>query len=95
MAIIGSYIKQPREVLDYDVNFSEWIPTADYITSVTTNADAGITLGSTIIDPTTKKIVKQWVSDGTSGAIYKIQMLATTAGGRKKEVEFNITVREY
>lgn len=95
MAILGVFIQQPHEVLDYDFDFSEWLPEADTIISATAVADPGITLGSTIIDPATQKIVKQWVSGGTSGVTYKIQITADTAGGRVKEVEFKVRVREY
>lgn len=95
MAILGTYIKQPHEVLDYDFDYSEWLPTADTIISTTVTADAGITLGSTIIDPATLRVVKQWVSGGSDNTTYKIQLTATTAGGRVKEIEFKIRVREY
>ena len=95
MAILGVFIKQPQEVLDYDFDYSEWLPVSDTIISATAVADAGITLGSTIIDPATQRVVKQWVSGGISGITYKIQITATTAGGRIKEVEFKIRVREY
>jgi len=95
MAILGTYIKQPHEVLDYDLDYSEWLPVADTIVSTTVTADAGITVGSTIIDPATQRIVKQWISGGADGVTYKIQVTATTAGGRVKEVEFKIRVKEY
>jgi ATP-dependent protease ClpP protease subunit len=95
MAILGVFIKQPHEVLDYDFDYSEWLPTSDIIVSTAAVADAGITLGSTIIDPATKQVVKQWVSGGADGTTYKIQITATTAGGRVKEIEFKIRVREY
>jgi hypothetical protein len=95
MAIIGTFRKQPHEVLDYDFDYSEWLPEEDTIILATATADAGITLGNTIIDPITKKVVKQWVSGGVDTETYKIEITATTAGGRVKEVEFKIRVREY
>lgn len=95
MAILGTYVKQPHEVLDYDFDYSEWLPAADTIISTSVTADAGLTLGSTIIDPTTHRVVKQWVSGGTDNVTYKVQLTATTAGGRVKEIEFKVRVREY
>lgn len=95
MAFLGTFTQQPSEILDYDLDFREWIPSGDTIVSVAATSDAGITLGSTIIDPTTLKIVKQWVSGGVTGTVYKIEVTATTAGGRVKQVEFKIRVREY
>lgn len=95
MALLGTFTQQPHEVLDYDFDYSEWISTGDTIIAAVATADAGLTLGSTIIDPTTDKIIKQWISGGTSGNVYKVQITATTAGGRVKEIEFKIKVREY
>ena len=34
MAILGTFTQQPNEVLDYDIDFSQWLPAADYVDSV-------------------------------------------------------------
>jgi hypothetical protein len=94
MAILGTFIQQPNEVLDYDVDYSEWIPAGDVVLTATATADPGITLGDTLIDPT-GLVVKQWVSGGVNGETYKIQVSATTDEGRVKEAEFRIRIREY
>lgn len=89
---LGKFIKEPADVLDYDVDFSEWIPSSDSIATATPTADTGITLGLTTI---TGNTVKQWVSGGTDGATYKITLTVTTTGGRTKQVEFHIKVKDY
>lgn len=96
--ILGKYIQQPAEVLDYDFDFSDWLPTQDKIASaaasVTSGPDTALVLGATLVD-STGKIVKQWVSGGTNGATYEVQVTATTLGGRVKEAEFQIRIKEY
>lgn len=93
MAILGTHDKQPNEVLDYDIDFSRYLPTSDTIVSVVASADAGITLGDTLI-MSGGKIIKQWVEGGTTGVTYKVQVRITTNGGRVKEAEFRIKVKE-
>jgi hypothetical protein len=93
MPILGTFNKQPNEVLDYDISFAEWIPAGDTIVQAVAVADDGITLGETLIDPT-GLLVKQWVEGGTSGETYKIQITVTTDDGRVKEAEFKIKVKE-
>lgn len=94
MAILGTFVQQPNERLDYDIDFSEWIAAGDLVVSATSTADAGIVIELPIVDGT-GKIVKQWVSGGTSGTTYKVQVRATTDDGRIKEAEFRVKVKEY
>lgn len=93
MAILDTFNKQPGEVLDYDIDFARYLPSSDQIASVVSTADAGITLDSSTIS-TSGKVVKQWVSGGVSGVTYKIQVRITSTGGRVKEAEFRIKVKE-
>lgn len=94
MPILGTFQQQPDEVLDYDFDFSTYLPTLDTLVSVSATADAGITLGDTVISPT-GKFIKQWVRGGTAGMAYKVEITATTAQGRVKQIEFKIKIREY
>ncbi len=94
MAILGTFPKQPLERLDYDLDFQEWLPSGDLIVSATAVASTGITVETPLIDAT-QKVVKVWVTGGTTGVTYKIQVTATTAEGRVKEGEIRIKVRDY
>lgn len=96
MAILGTFIKQPADVVDYDVDFgTEWLPTGDKLASASASVTpSGLTLGSTIID-VTETVVKQWVSGGTAGTTYKVEITATTDAGRVKQVEFKVKLKEY
>lgn len=91
--ILGKYEKQPAEVLDYAADLTQWLPAGDFAVSVTTTADAGITVDSTIIADDGKSI-RVWLSGGTSGQKYKIQVRFTTEQARTKEYEFVVKVKE-
>ena len=86
-----TFNKQPAEVLDYDIDLTEWIASGDTVTGTTVSADAGLTV--TVSNGTTT-IPKIWCSSGTDGTTYKVTVTITTDGGRTKEVDFKIAVRE-
>ena len=90
--IIGSFEKQPSEVLDYDIDCGDWLTPGDNIQSVTaTPDDAGLKVDSIVNnDPR----IKIWLSEGVDGKSYKVTVGITTADGRHKEVEFMVQVRD-
>lgn len=95
VAIVGKFQKQPSEILDYDVDYTDWfsnrIDTPASVNPVAIVAEAGITVvGSSI----TGDIVKVILSGGTSGTKYKITVRLTTASGLLKEADFTVTVKE-
>ena len=92
--IIGTFSKQPAEVLDYAIDLTQWLASGDYAVSQVTTAAAGITVDSTLILNSGREI-RVWLSGGTSGQRYKIQVHFTTADGRKKEFEFVVSVKEF
>ena len=92
MAVLGVFTKQPAELMDYDVEFTEFLAGLnDSIQSFTVDADAGITVISSALNG---NVVKVWCADGVSGTSYKITVTAQTVGGRIKQVEFKIKVKE-
>jgi hypothetical protein len=90
---IDSFTKQPSEVQDYDMDFGEYLALmADTpATHVVDPPPVGITLiNSSIVGQN----IKVWLSGGTSGQRYKITGRMTTAGGRTKEHEILILVKD-
>lgn len=87
------YNKQPGDQLDYDVEFDNWMPDGDEITTVEVFLDK---VGELVIDQYQKSglIVKVWLSGGISGCTYKVTVRVATAGARIKETEFKLRVRE-
>lgn len=90
--MLGSVRKRPDDTLDYDVEFERWLSDGDVITSATATADpVSLVVESVAVFGT---IAKVWLSGGAAGMSYKINVTATTAQGRIKEVTFNVRVVE-
>ncbi|MNZ86163.1 hypothetical protein D3C78_1049800 [compost metagenome] len=90
--MLGTVRKRPDDMLDYDVTFERWLSDGDTITDATAEADpTGVTIDRVEIFG---DIVKVWISGGEVGASHKINVTATTAQGRVKEVTFNLRVTE-
>lgn len=89
---LGNFNKQPVEVKDYDIDYSEWLTDGDSVQSATVVvAPTGLVVDSVFInDPR----VKVWLSGGTSGTQYKLTVTMTTADGRVKEDEFKVRVKD-
>lgn len=92
MSILAKFTKQPADVQDYDISFVEWLAGfSDTGATVAVTAETGITLlSSTLV----AGIVKVWLSGGTDLISYKITVTLTTTGGRVKQVEIVIKVKE-
>lgn len=94
MAALATITQQPRDVRDYDIDFSEWFPQGDTITSVQLSLDvAGLTVNYAISAELSR--VKVWIQDGANGTTYKVTVLAGTAGGREKEVELKVRIKDF
>lgn len=90
--ILGIFTKQPTEVLDYDIDYTSALDSGDTIAAQTVTADTGITVDTSLIVGGVK--VKIWLSGGTTGNTYKVTATITTAGGRVRQDEIKIKVRE-
>lgn len=90
--IADKFDKQPAEVQDYDIDFNEYLTAmADTGDSHTVVAATGITVDASTL---AAGVVKVWLSGGTHGTNYKITATLTTTGGRVKEHEILIRVRD-
>ena len=99
MAIIGKFTQQPSETLDYDMDFSEFLPIDDTITSATVKVQS-LADGSEVpysgfgrSFAVQHQRVKVWCIKPLAGR-YKITVLAVTSDCREKENEFTMTVKD-
>jgi|GEM_PF-987781 len=87
--------KQPGETQDYDIDFTPWLErlrdTPAASNPVTWTVDPGITVLSTSLSGGVAKI---WLSGGEARKRYRITATMTTAGGRIRQVEIRINVKE-
>jgi hypothetical protein len=101
--ILGTFEKQPADVLDYDIDFSSVLDGGDTLVSTgdppvpsplnVVCSPAGLTIGSTFVVEGGKTI-KQWLSGGNNRQKYKITVTATTNAGRVKQAEFIVSVKD-
>lgn len=89
---LDKFPKQPNDVQDYDVSYVAWLAALnDTALTHTAEIDPGLTLNSSSL---LAGVVKLWTSGGESGKSYKITTLVVTVGGRSKEFEIMIKVKE-
>ena len=97
MSILARFEKQPADVQDFDIDFTEWLvgmgnDTAPGPGGVAVVADAGITMVAAVLND---GVVKVWTAGGTDGTTYKITATVTTHGNRVKQAEIKVKVKEY
>lgn len=95
----GRFSQGVYEVLDYPVDWSDWVPTGDAIVSSSWQVVAtwppeteGLTTLTITDGGYTSTTSTVWVSDGDAGCRYQLLNLVTTRGGRKGQrfLEFEI-----
>ena len=92
MTIAGKFTKQPIEVQDYDIDFNEYLEFHnDVALTHTAVAEAGVSILSSAL---TGGVVKVFVSGGTDGNTYKVSATITTQGGRVKQGDILVKVKE-
>jgi len=102
MSSSDTFIKDPDALLDYKFDWkaltngsgtSDWLATAETISSFTIDADTGITVSSSAkSDGDTSVTV--WLSGGTAGTDYSVRCEITTSLSRKDERTMTIQCRE-
>lgn len=83
--------KDPDSVLDYSVDWSNWLPTGDTIATSTWTIPAGLTKDS---QSATTTVAVVWLSGGTAGTDYEIINRIVTAEGRTQDQTMSLKCRE-
>ena len=95
---VGVFIeKDPFAVLDYSLDWTNWMPSSNTISSITVTAEtiSGDSAALTIDSSTnTSYIVTARISGGTAGNIYNVEYKITTNQGLKDSRNFRIKVVE-
>ena len=91
-AILGKFKKQSAEILDYDVDFTDWFADrSDTPASYTVTVEPGLTL---VADGRTDMVVKIVLGGGTDGERYKTTVRLTSTTGLVKEADFYVTIKD-
>lgn len=86
-----TFNKQPADIQDYDINWNQWLTgMSDTAVSYTIVSDPGIAILSSTLSA---GVIKVWISGGVDGGSYIVTLTLTTAGGRVKQHEFAINIR--
>ena len=86
-----AFPKDPDALLDYVVDWTDWLPTGDYIVSAAASVPSGITLNTQSYSSTQHTI---WLVSGNTDTEYTIISRIWTNGGRRDDRSFTIRVRE-
>lgn len=98
--ILKTFLKQPSELKDYDIEFSPWLtPINDTlddieveITCLTDPNDLSLQLVRNEMTLTRYKI---WLKGGTDTYQYKVTLTARTVGGRIDESELIFAIGDF
>ena len=91
MAVFAKRTKDPAAVLDYPLDWTDWLTGSEVISTSTWAADAGITIDS---DTNTTTSATVWLSAGTSGERYRVSNTVVTDGLRTAVRSLLITVED-
>lgn len=95
---VGVYIeKDPYAVLDYSLDWTNWMPSGEIISSIAVNVEtisgdsSPLTLDSSA---NTDYIVTAFLSGGTAGNIYNVEYRITTDNSKQDSRNIRIKVIE-
>lgn len=85
------FTKDPNAVLDYQIDYSRWLPAGDTITASSWLAESGLTVDTSSFTDTSTTV---WLSGGTAGSTYDVRNHITTDDGRQDDRTLTIVVKE-
>lgn len=86
---MGVASKDPAAVLDYAVDWTEWLAAGDEIAASVWTLPSGLTR---ITDNFTTTATRIWLGGGVAGKVYEIVNHITTEAGLEDERTFTIVV---
>lgn len=97
MAVLGKYFKSPVDRKRYTISYSDWLDTAELVSTVTFEVTPSETSMLVIdgieIDPDGKGVVF-YASEGVDGSAYKAFPTMTSSDGQIKEDEVRYSVKD-
>lgn len=92
MAVLATFIQQPAEVLDYWLDYDDWLVDDDRLLSAqATVVPSGLNVSPIITNDTR---ISLWVSGGVDKTKYKIELTVGTFKGRAKQDEFILIIKD-
>lgn len=88
---MATFLKDPDAVMDFSIDWSNWLLAGDEITASEWFVDAGLTKQADTNDETSTTV---WLAGGTEGVNYTATNRITTAAGRVDDRVVEIRCRE-
>lgn len=85
------YTQDPDAILDYLVNWSDWLDSGDTITSALAFCDSGLDILAQSFSASGHTV---WLSSGSVGQEYLITSRIWTTFGRKNDQSFTLRVQQ-
>lgn len=86
---MSDFIKDPQAVLDYSVDWTDWLGTSETIVTSTWTAPDGLTVNSNTHDD---KIATAWIQGGTVGKEYRLVNRIVTSNTPSRTDERTVTI---
>lgn len=88
-------IKDPDAVLDYAVDWSDWLADAETIDTIAVAVDEGdVEIEASPAASETDGVVTAWVSGGTDNTQAVVRYRVTTSDGRTDDRSIKLIIRE-
>jgi len=87
------FTKDPHAIMDYSVDWSDWLNSTDTINSSTWITASGITASSSSVD-SSNKITTVRLQGGTANGQYRVTNRITTTAGLQTDRSIYIMVEE-
>jgi hypothetical protein len=90
MAYLASFKQDPDAVLDYDVDWGEWLAEGDSLDDVTVTSDLDV--DASVV---AGRYVRLWISGGSEGEDYPVTVHVVTEAGREDDRTILIRMRQF
>ena len=88
---VTEFTQDPSANLDYAVDWSEWLPAGDTISTFQVIVGSGISATKSVT-LSTATIAVIWVSGGVVGLVYAVTVRVTTSVGRVDDRTFYVRI---
>lgn len=93
------FIQDPQAVLDYTLDWSNWLVEDDFLAHVSFTAPDGINILSqnvsdSVVTDRENVCATVWLSGGTVGVTYNVTCHIVTDGGREDDRTFQLVIRQ-
>lgn len=91
---LATYTKDPADLLDYNVDFGQWLEVEDLVDAAVVALEKTDTAIVIDLVEVSRQVVRVWLKAGLDGEDSHVEVMATTTDGRVKTACFRIRIKE-